>query len=286
MGKRTFGRFLGIVAVLTTLLVIVASLVSNRHHRDPYMIDGELGDALAKAFEPGPEVSRPRGSLGVASLLPATRRDRLSATEIRLLGILPDPGGLSPTHRLSQVTVSDPTDALHIGERWFAPKVLVDGCSTRLDEARGPRVAATYYPGDPDIIVSSGFPDVAVVTAPHQIAVEVQVLDDVAQRDAAFSVRKQALAQAKSDDCPIPVSSIFAMHEVADAPPLGRSRVAYRLSGPLKQWSSLVAVGDRILLTVAVSASPDPTVTSDAADVSERLTRDVVAVVERASAAL
>ena len=222
--------------------------------------DGEQAEDDGVEPRPAPV---PKGE-SLLALFDVEDTERFSDDDRYLIDLLISPEDLPLPYRTNVVQSDDPNGNAEIGDRWYEPRLNIEACSFSTDQAPFPLVEAGYLPGDP--AESELFSPFAAFGSPHQVGVRIELFDTREQRDAFASVMQQFYVAASEFECSVSddatPSEFFAVELNQFEPTaVGYPGFGYTSGGPmglsgethrLQYW-----VGDRVLLTVTLTASPN-----------------------------
>jgi hypothetical protein len=208
--------------------------------------------------------------------------------ELPLLELVTAPVVFDDGLRVATVQVDDPNRNGRVDGRWYPPRVVVDECQIKTDQAPMPTASASYIPGDPDDgpLGQLAAAD-AMLDAPYSIGVTVQLFDTAEQRDGMAATMKEFFETVKGGDLDCGLDGLFGDVQWVEPVDVGHPAFGVR-SEPLisKTTSYLYSIGTRILLTVGQSLGPiaqDDAGKGPADGLLERTVRAEVALLEAAA---
>lgn len=179
----------------------------------------------------------------------------LDDSERSIAALVVSPHDLGDALRIAQLQVDDPNGTGRIDGRWYPPRVQEADCSIRVDNAPIPTVGVAFIPGDPDEAIGTDqFESLEALTeAPYSVSVTVQLFDDASQRDEMASTMRDFFEAATDESS----CATGFLGDLTDVDPIetGYPAIALHTDGFIGGGSTtgLYSVGDRVLLTVAVS---------------------------------
>lgn len=240
--------------------------------------EGEYPSFMTKPSTTEPEAS---GSSAL-DVLEADKDATFEGPRRELADLIVAPGALGDRMQLAFLQVDDPNGTGRVDGRWYPPRVRNEDCAIRVDTPPVPSVAAAFVPGDPDEWLGDGAfaGQNALLEAPLSVSIQALVFDDSSQRDGLADAMVEFYGTMGALECDALGSGGGAVSAfVGDAVEVpvhetGFPGFAFQVDGfASKSLVSQYSVGERVLLTVAVSGDNLFSGTADRTDPDPSLAR-------------
>jgi len=192
----------------------------------------------------------------VLELLDSKDLAEFDESERVLLELIVPPTAFDDGLRLAVVQVDDPNGNGRIDDRWYPPRVVLDECSIKTDQAPMPRAAASYVPGDPDEEPANQLEaSQMLMQAPFTIGVTIQVFDTAEQRDGMADTMAEFYETVQGGDLDCGLSGLFGDVEQVEAFDAGHPGFGFVTEQMLGGAATTLfySIGDRLLLTIGLS---------------------------------